>query len=146
VYKGPNFGRSGRKCKKGVSKKRKEISFFLKKRNPKWIWKPSHKSRSVQIICKLKYLLSRGQNAIRHSVPAQKIRGLLKSSPNVGQYFQPCEFVKFPVGQEIAQVGWAVPSDHEVFNGNVISLIVGQTVEWGLALGACYAFVPEPLD
>ncbi len=96
--------------------------------------------------CKLKYFLSRGQNAIRCSVPAQKIRGLLESSLNVGRYFQPRAFAEFPVRQEIAQVGWAVPSNREVINGKVIALFVGQTVERRLTLGACYTFVPELLD
>jgi hypothetical protein len=76
----------------------------------------------------------------------KKIWGLLESSPNVGRYFQPHAFVKFPVQQEISQVGWAVPRDREALNGDVISLIVGQTVEWRLALGACYAVVPNLLN
>jgi hypothetical protein len=94
----------------------------------------------------IKVFLSRGQDAFGHYVNAQKIRDLLESSPDVGQYIQPRAFVKFPVGQEIAQVGWAMPSNREVLNGNVISLIVSHTVEWGLALGNCYAVVPELLD
>ncbi len=73
--------------------------------------------------------MSRGQNAVRRSVPAQKIRGLLESSLNVGRYFQPHAFAEFPVRQEIAQVGWVVPSNCEAINGNVVALIVGQTVE-----------------
>ncbi len=96
--------------------------------------------------CKLKYFLSRGQNAVRCSVPAQKIRDLLESSLNVGQYFQPRAFAEFPVRQETAQVGWAVPSNREAINGNVVALIVGQTVERRLTLGACYMFAPELLD
>ncbi len=54
--------------------------------------------------------------------------------------------VEFPVGQEVAQVGWAVPSNREAFNGNVVSLIVGLTMEWGLSFGACYAIMPQLLD
>jgi hypothetical protein len=80
---------------------------------------------SIRMRCKLKYFLSRGQNAIRRSVPAQKIRGLLKPSLNVGQYFQPRASAEFPVRQEIALVGWAVPSNREAINGNVVALIVG---------------------
>ena len=96
--------------------------------------------------CKLKYFLSKGQNAVRRSVPAQTIRDLLESSLDVGQYFQPHVFAEFPVRQEIAQVGWAVPSNRETFDGNTVALIVGQTVEQRLTLGACYTFVPEFLD
>ncbi len=92
------------------------------------------------------YFLSRGQNTVRCSVPALKIRGLLKSSLNVGRYFQPRAFAEFPVRQEIAQVGWAVPSNHEAIDENVVALIIGQMVEWRLTLGACYTFVPELLD
>jgi hypothetical protein len=90
---------------------------------------------SIRMRCKLKYSLSREQNAVRRSVPAQKIRGLLESSLNVGRYFQPRAFAEFPVRKEIAQVGWAVPSNREAIDGNVIALIVGQMVErdpWGL--------------
>ncbi len=39
-----------------------------------------------------------------------------------------------------------MPSNHEALNGDVISLIVGQAVEWGSALRACYAVLPELLD
>jgi hypothetical protein len=103
---------------------------------------------SIRMRCKLKFFLSRGrgQNAVRRSVPAQKIRGLLKPSLNVGRYFQPRGSAEFTVRQELAQVGWAVPSNHEAINGNVVALIVGQMVEWRLTLGACYAFAPELLD
>jgi hypothetical protein len=101
---------------------------------------------SIQMRCKLKFFLSRGQNAIRRSVPAQKIRGLLKPSLNVGGYFQPRGSAEFTVRQELAQVGWAVPSNREAINGNVVALIVGQTVERRLTLGACYTFAPELLD
>ena len=73
----------GENVKKGVSKKRNEISFFLKKETQGGFGSPLTKNRSGQIICKSKYFLSRGQNTNRHYVPAQKIKGLLESSPNV---------------------------------------------------------------
>ena len=94
----------------------------------------------------MRYFLSRGQNTNRCSVPAQKIRGLLESCLDVGQYFQPHAFTAFPVRQEVAQAGWAVPSNREALNGDVVALIVGQTVEWRMTLGACNAFVPVLLD
>jgi hypothetical protein len=136
------LGTVGENVKRGGLKKRKEISFFLKKETQLGFESPLTKSRSGQIICKLKYFLSRGQNAVRHYDPTKKIRGLLESSPNVGGYFQPCAFVEFPVGQEIAQVGWAVPSDCETLNGNVTFLIVGGVGvgSWGLLHSCTRAF------
>ena len=56
------------------------------------------------------------------------------------------EIAAFPVRQKIAQVGWAVPSNREVIDGNVIAFIIGQAVERRLTLGACYTFGPELLD
>ena len=80
--------------------------------------------------CKLRYFLSRGQNTDRCSVPAQKIRGLLESSLDVGRYFQPRAFTEFPVQLEIAQIRRAVPINREAIDEDVVALIVGQTVEW----------------
>ncbi len=94
---------------------------------------------SIRLRCKLEHFLSRGQNISRCSIPVQKIRGLLESSLDAW-------FAKFPVRQKIAQVGWAVPSNCEAINVNVIALIICQVVERRLTLGACYTFVPELLD
>jgi hypothetical protein len=114
------------KSKKGISKKRRAFSFLLKKETQWRFGSCLTKCRFIQIICRAtKYFLSRGLNTVRRSVPAQKIRGLLESSLNEGQNFQPRAFVEFPVGQEIAQVGWAMPSNREAFDGNVVSLIIG---------------------
>jgi hypothetical protein len=128
--------------KKRDFKKEKGDSLFLEKRNPGGCSEYPHKL-SIPMRCKRKYFLSRGKNAVRHSVPAQIMRDLLKSSLNVGQYFQLHVFAEFHVREEIAQAGWAVPNNREAINGNGIALIVGQTVEWRFILGACYTFVPE---
>ncbi len=69
--------------KKGEFKKEKGDSLFLEKKKLMECLEYPHKL-SIRMRCKLKYFLSRGQNAVRRSVPAQKIRGLLESSLNVG--------------------------------------------------------------
>ena len=96
--------------------------------------------------CILRYFFSRGQNADRRSVPAQKIRGLLESSLDVGRFFQPCAFAEFSVRQEIPQIRWAVPSNREAIDRNVVALIVDQTMERRLTLGASNTFKPVLLD
>ena len=72
--------------------------------------------------------------------------GLLKSSLDVGRYFQPRAFAEFHARQKIAQVGWVVPSNREAIDGNVVALIIGQTTEQRLTLEACSTFVSELLD
>ena len=129
-----------KKRRKGNSKRRKGGSLFLKKETHRMfgiLSQIEHPSRYKQ-----RYFLSRGQN----SVPAQKIRGLLESSLDVGRYFQPRAFTEFPVRQEIAQIRRAVPSNREAIDEDVVALIVGQTVERRLTLGACNTFVPVLLD
>ena len=114
------------KSKKRISKKRMAFAFLLKKETKGRFGSSPTKCRFIRILCRLtNYFLSRGLIPVRRSVPAQKIRGLLESSLNEGQHFQPRAFVEFPVGHEIAQVGWAMPSNREAFDGNVVSLIVG---------------------
>jgi hypothetical protein len=80
------FGRGGknryRKKERGIQKEKGDSLFLEKKKLMECLEYP-HKL-SIQMRCKLKYFLSREQNAIRRSVPAQKIRGLLESSLNVG--------------------------------------------------------------
>ena len=49
---------------------------------------------------------------------------------------------EFPVRQEVAQIRWAMPSNREALDGDVVALIVGQTVDQRLTLGVCNAFVP----
>jgi hypothetical protein len=41
---------------------------------------------------------------------------------------------------------WVMPSNREALDGDVVALIVGQTVERRLTLGVCNAFVPVLLD
>ena len=126
VYKYPNFGCGGKKSKKGISKKRRAFSFLLKKETQGRFGSSLTKCRLVQIRCRVNNVFfEHGTKCLTAFSPCSKIKGLLESSLNVGQYFQPRAFVEFPVGQEIAQVGWAVPSDCEAFDGNVVSLIVG---------------------
>ena len=55
------------------------------------------------------------------AAPAQKIRGILESSRDERRNFQPRTFVEFPVGQEVAQIGWAMPSDGELLDRDVVS-------------------------
>ena len=55
-------------------------------------------------------------------------------------------FTEFPARQEIAQIRRAVPSNREAIDEDVVALIVGQTVERRLTLGACNTFVPVLLD
>ena len=52
--------------------------------------------------------------------PAQKIRGILESSRDERRNFQPRAVVEFPVRQEVAQVGWAMPSNGELLDGYVV--------------------------
>jgi hypothetical protein len=93
AYKNPIFGRGGNNTEKRGFQKR---DLFLEKKETQGGFGIPSQFEFVQI-CKLKYLLSRGQIIGKHSVPAQKTRGLLDSSPsNVGIYFQPRAFVEFP--------------------------------------------------
>jgi hypothetical protein len=61
--------------KEGSKKKEERLSFFLKKETQGGFGSPLTKSRSGQIICKSKYFLSRGQNAVRRYVPCSKNKG-----------------------------------------------------------------------
>jgi len=60
----------------------------------------------------------------RWSAPAQKIRGILESSRDEQRSFQPRAVVEFPVRQEVAQVGWAMPSDGKLLDGYVVSRLI----------------------
>ena len=84
------------------------------------------------------YFLSRGHGRHRRPAPAQKIWGILESSLDEGQRFQPCAVMQFSVGQEVAQVGWAMPSDGQALNGDGVSLLVGQTTQRRLAWRSGY--------
>ncbi len=55
------------------------------------------------------------------AAPAQKKRGILESSRDERRNFQPRAVVEFPVGQEVAQIRWAMPSDGELLERDVVS-------------------------
>jgi hypothetical protein len=96
------FGRGGKNMekKKGDFKKEKGSGHFLEKKETQGGFGIPSQFGYVQIICKLKHFLSRGQNTISDShsvVPAQIIRGLLESSHNVGDVtFSPVHLSSLP--------------------------------------------------
>ena len=54
--------------------------------------------------------------------------------------------VEFPVRQEVAQVGWAVPSNGELLDGDVVPLLISQTAEGRLVRRIGNTFCPQLLD
>lgn len=90
--------------------------------------------------------MSRGQGHRRWPAPAQKIRGILESSRDERRNFQPRAVVEFPVRQEVAQVGWAMPSNGELLDGDVVPLLISQAAEGWLAGGIGDSFRPQLLD
>ena len=78
--------------------------------------------------------------------PCSKIRGILESSRDERRNFQPRAVVEFPVRQEVAQVGWAMPSNGELLDGDVVPLLISQAAEGWLAEGIGDSFRPQLLD
>jgi len=50
------------------------------------------------------------------------------------------------VRQEVAQVGWAMPSNGELLDGDVVPLLISQAAEGWLAGGIGNSFRPQLLD
>ena len=90
--------------------------------------------------------MSRGQGHRRWSAPAQKVRGILESSRDERRNFQPRAVVEFPVRQEVAQVGWAMPSNGESLDGDVVTPLISQAAEGRLALRIGDSARPQLLD
>ena len=78
--------------------------------------------------------------------PCSKKRCILESSRDERQTFQPRAVGEFPVRQEVAQVGWAMPSNGELLDGDVVPLLISQAAEGWLAGGIGDSFWPQLLD
>ncbi len=54
--------------------------------------------------------------------------------------------IEFPVEQEVAQVRWAMPSNGELLDGDVVPLLICQAAEGRLVGGIGDLFFPHLLD
>jgi hypothetical protein len=105
--------------KKEVQKRGAHKKALLKKRT-KMNLTSLHKLRKSQIGQPMLFFEQRARPP-EVAAPAQKIRGILESSRDERRDFQPRTVVEFPVGQEVAQIGWAMPSDGELLDRDVVS-------------------------